>query len=609
MVSTAHSETLVDRLASLAGERPDEVLYRFLTTGDPGGAVEERTFEGLRRRTTGMASALREALPAGARVLILCAGGLEFVDAFWACLHGGLISVPAYPPEPSRWHRTLPRLRAVVADADVDAVLLDRATADALAPERARSGELSQLPWFVLDELTGPTDSDALPRPQPDHVAYLQYTSGSTGTPKGVIVSHGNLIHTCADITVGWRYDRHSRLVSWLPTFHDLGLIWGLLLPAYVGFEATLMQPVAFLQRPLRWLQAISAVRGTHTAAPNFAYDLCVRKVRPADRDRLDLSSLIVAMNAAEPVRVSTMEAFTRLLEPAGFNPGAMCPGFGMAEATLKVTSSMPDTAPTVLQLSSAALERGQIVQVEDGVGAVPAVGCGRPAMGLELAIVAPDTGQRCAPDAVGEIWLRGPAVARGYWRRDEVNREIFGAVPAGEAGPPWLRTGDLGFLHDGELFVSGRHKDMIIIRGRNLYPQDLEAAVEEAEPRVRAGCTAAFAQVGSGTEGESLCIVAEATLDGPDAAAAADSVIASIRQIVLSSFSIVPHTIALIPPRALPKTSSGKLMRRGTRQALERGELEVVAQWTAPEEAPEADDGSHPIALRLRRQFTAGAA
>lgn len=577
--------TLVDRLARLALERPEDVVYQFLVTGDVHGVVEERTFAGLRQRVRVMASSLRAVLPAGSRVLMLCSGGLEFVEAFWACLHAGLIAVPAYPPEPTRWHRTLPRLRAILADADANAVLMDRATADALAPQRDRSEELGRLPWFVLEDLEA-TDVD-LPDPAPTDVAYLQYTSGSTGDPKGVIVSHANLVHTCEDLAFGWHYTANSNIVSWLPTFHDMGLIWGLLLPVHVGFRATLMNPVAFLQRPIRWLEAITAARGTHTAAPSFAYDLCVRKVKPDDLGRLDLSSMIAAGNAAEPVRVGTMNAFIERFGPVGFKPTAMCPGFGMAEATLKVTSSMPEVRPTVLQLSAAALGEGRIALAEGDDVAVPAVGCGRSALGTELAIVDPDSHRRREPLRVGEIWVRGPAVAEGYWGREEATRETFRAAIVGEAGGPWLRTGDLGFLYDGELFIAGRLKDMIIIRGRNLYPQDIELAVEGASPRVRPGCVAAFPVPSAAEDGEGLCVVAEAALDPAQPEASATATLEAVRHVVFTDFSILPVRVVLIAPQGIQKTSSGKIQRRGTRLALDEGTLEVVAEWRAPVAEP----------------------
>lgn len=572
-MTMAHDDgqsTLVGRLERLAVERPTDVLYHYLVTGDVHGLVEERTFAGLRQRVRAMASALRATLPAGSRVLMLCAGGLEFAEAFWACLHAGLIAVPAYPPEPTRWHRTLPRLRAILADADANAVLLDRATADALLPQRERSEELGRLPWFVLEELTGPGVEPAteLRNPSPRDVAYLQYTSGSTGNPKGVIVSHANLSHTCEDLAWGWRYSTQSNLVSWLPTFHDMGLIWGLLLPVHIGFRATLMQPVAFLQRPIRWLEAITAVRGTHTAAPNFAYDLCVRKVKPADLARLDLSSVIGAGNAAEPVRVAVMNAFIERFAPVGFAPTAMCPGFGMAEATLKVTTTMPDVPPTVLHLDAKALEEGRIHL--GGDGAVPAVGCGHPALGTEVAIVDPVSHRRGDPLRVGEIWVRGPGVAEGYWRREEATRETFRAAIVGEGGGDWLRTGDLGFLYDGELLIAGRLKDMIIIRGRNLYPQDIEVAVEGAAPRVRPGCVAAFSVTQPDEEGEGLCVVAEAALDAAQPEASATATLEAIRHTVFADFSIVPVRVVLIATHGIQKTSSGKIMRRGTRRALD---------------------------------------
>ena len=353
---------------------------------------------------------------------------------------------------------------------------------------------LGSLRWLASDAVAegGAGDWEGAwtePQVTPESLAFLQYTSGSTSSPKGVMVSHGNILHNEGLIQRAFRQTARSTIVGWLPVYHDMGLIGNVIQPLYVGAACVLMSPVAFLQSPLRWLQAITRYRATTSGGPNFAFDLCARKVRQAQRDTLDLSSWQVAYNGAEPIRLETLERFSAAFEPCGFRREAFLPCYGLAEATLLVSGSLRTASPRVEHVQAVGLESHRVVEAAAGDGkAVPLVGCGEVTDGQELVIVHPDSSRRCAPDQVGEIWVAGPSIARGYWNRPEETERNFHARLAETGGGTFLRTGDLGFLKDGELFITGRLKDLVIIRGLNHYPQDIEQTVEKAHATLRPG-------------------------------------------------------------------------------------------------------------------------
>lgn len=594
--------TLVDVLCQRAESQGDALLYRFLETGDVDGPVEEWTYRRLDSRARSLGARLRALGAQGERALLLYPPGLEFVAGFMGCLYGGVIAVPCYPPDPTRLERTLPRLRAIARDCGARYVLTTstiQEMAEFLTPQ---APELGELQWIASDAVP---EAEAADWKRPDltseSLAFLQYTSGSTGNPKGVKVSHANILHNESLITrdFGLQAER-SVGVGWLPMFHDMGLIGKVLQPLYLGFPCVLMSPIAFLQRPLRWLEAVSHFKGTVSGGPNFAYDLCARKARAEDVARLDLSHWDLAFNGAEPVRRETMERFAETFAPAGFRREAFYPCYGLAEATLIVSGGVKGTPCVQERYDTGSLELGRAKPASDaaeGPTARTLVSSGQGAPDQRLLIVDPETRVPRASNEVGEVWVAGPSVAGGYWDRPEETAHAFGARLANGEGP-FLRTGDLAFLSpEGELFITGRLKDLLIVRGRNLYPQDLEMTAERAHRAVRPGCSAAFSVDVEGEE--RLVVVSEVDVrEGFDGAA----VVGALRRALADEHQVHAHTVVLLQARSIPKTSSGKIQRRACRDGFLAGSLEVVevsGEEAAP--VPEAVPSTPSAPLRER--------
>ncbi|WP_164019628.1 non-ribosomal peptide synthetase, partial [Pyxidicoccus trucidator] len=581
--------SLVDLLLHRADSEGSRRLFTFL--GDEEGEEQTLSYAELDQRARRIAMALRARVPAGERVLLLYPPGLEYVAGFFGCLYAGVVAVPAYPPDPARLDRTLPRLRAIIQDAQASVVLT---TSGILAMAEfifEQAPDFRELHWMATDELPGGLE-DGWARPEGlagDRLAFLQYTSGSTGTPKGVMLTHGNLLHNLGLISHAFQVrPRESVGVIWLPPYHDMGLIGGILEPLYAGFPCTLMSPLSFLRRPLRWLEAVSRFRGTISGGPNFAFDLCVRKSTPEQRQHLDLSTWEVAFCGAEPIRAETMERFTQAFAPHGFRREALYPCYGLAEGTLIVTGGVARCAPVLHTLDAGALARNQAVPARpDAPEARTYVGCGRTLPDQEVLVIDPETLEPCAAGRVGELWVRGPSVALGYWGKPAETAHTFHARPAlGGTASRYLRTGDLGTLAgDGEVLITGRLKDLIILRGRNHYPQDLELTVEQSHPALRPGCGAAFSAEVDGEE--RLILVQEL-----DSRLQADpgEVVGAIRQRLSEVHEVQLDALALLEPGSIAKTSSGKIQRHACRAAFLAGELRAVHAWKrsdAPAKAP----------------------
>ncbi|MCZ6596715.1 MAG: fatty acyl-AMP ligase, partial [Planctomycetota bacterium] len=560
----AEAATAVELLRARARLEPDKSAYTFLVDGEREG--DHLTFGELDRRAQAVGALLQERGAAGERVLLLYPSGLDFLAGFFGCMYAGAVAVPAPIGEPGQLQRTLPRLQAVARDAEPTLVLTTSAGQALLAELFRLAPELADLPVLATDALEpGLEDRWKDPEAQPDDLCFLQYTSGSTSSPKGVMVSHANLLYTAKDIDAGWKYTADSVVVTWLPIFHDMGLIVGIVLPAYKGFHCYVMTPVAFIQKPARWLAAMSRYKGTHSAGPNFAYDLCARKISPDERAGFDLSSWIVTLDSAEPVRRETMERFVDAFGPCGFRMNTFCPGFGLAESTVKTTASNVGEPPTFLNVRRSDLEQHRLVPVDPearGPGVVSLVGNGAPILDTRVVIADPERRTRLEANQIGEIWVAGPCVAQGYWKKPEDTEHTFRAHLADGDGP-YMRTGDLGFLdEDGVLFCTGRIKDLIIVRGRNLYPQDVELAAEKRHGALRPGCSAAFSVDLAGEE--RLVIAFEVDpRKNPDP----EEVFGAIRQGMAEEYELSPFALVALEPRTVPKTSSGKIQRRAARE------------------------------------------
>lgn len=575
--------SLVELLRDRAAKRADALAFQFLIDGEVEG--QRLTYGELDRKARAIAAALQQRCNPGDRALLLYPPGLEYISAFFGCLYAGVIAVPVYPPEPARLGRSLPRLRVIAEDAEPTVVLTVNEFAQFADILPEFDGDFPAFQWVATDTLEdGAAAGWTLPEISPADTAFLQYTSGSTSHPKGVMVTHANLLYNLYDMrhSIVVQSKRHSRLqrealLTWLPAFHDMGLIWGLLYPVYAGCVSYVMSPLAFLQHPFRWLHGISKYRVTFSVGPNFAYDLCARKVTPEQRSRLDLSSWCWAGNGAEPIRPETLERFLACFGPCGFHPATFCPGYGLAEATLKVSAGSVGDHLRFLTVDAEALAQHRVVPRADrgAPGTRTLVSCGQVAFGTRVRIVDPECCTARPADQVGEIWVSGPTVAAGYWNRPIETEETFRARLADSDAGPFLRTGDLGFLHEGSLYVTGRLKDVIIVDGANHYPQDIEHTVETSHPAVRPGCSAAFAV--DGETSEHVIVVAEVN-GAPLGASEAKSILSAIRRAVRDRHDLRVHKICLILPRTIHKTSSGKLQRHACRNAYLGNTLELVA-------------------------------
>lgn len=550
---------LVELLRRRALRQPERRAYTFLADGE----AEEvhLTYGELDRQARAIAAILQDLNAAGERALLLYPPGLDYIAAFFGCLYAGVIAVPVYPPDPVRLNRTLPRLQTIARDARAKIALTTGAILEMRDLLWNQAEDLRALHWLATDHAAKETaGSWKEPLVTRDSIAFLQYTSGSTASPKGVMISHSNLLNNLLLIRLVTETSSESQMVSWLPQYHDMGLITGILLPCYDGFPVTLMSPLDFLQKPFRWLQAVSRTRTTHSGGPNFAYDLCVRKIADAQKETLDLSRWEVAFNGAETVRHETMRRFLDAFARCGFRYESFMPCYGLAEATVGVSWNQKDAPPTTLE-------------VDAGGRRQTLVGCGMEPQNHKIMIVDPETLIRCPTGQVGEIWVSGPSVGQGYWNRPQETEETFKAFIKETGEGPFLRTGDLGFLKDGELFVTGRIKDLLIIGGQNHYPQDIEQTVEQSHPSIRPGCCAAFAV---DIDGEERLVIA-VEVDGSRSSLDMETVIGDIKQTVAQEHGLTVYKIVPLKTKSLPKTSSGKIQRYACKKGFLSESLEVM--------------------------------
>jgi acyl-CoA synthetase (AMP-forming)/AMP-acid ligase II len=565
--------SLVEVLRSRALEQPNDTAYIFLP--DRGAAPIRLTFAELYGRARGVALGLVERGQKGDRAALWFPPGLDFIVAFFGCLLAGIIAVPMMIP---RRDGSRDASAAILSDCSARFVVARPDLLTAARPDLTERLPSADAEWFFVDAPfagSGQTDT-ALPDIESADIAFLQYTSGSTSAPKGVIVSHHNLLENLEMIRTAFGNTRYSTHLSWVPHYHDMGLILNILQSIYIGALCVLLAPVSFMQRPLGWLRAIHDYRAEIAGGPNFAFEHCLRRYRPEQMQGIDLSCWKLAYNGAEPVRADTIERFASTFAPYGFDPNSVHPAYGMAEATLLISSGKRGSGSVIRTVSRDALQRHKVVFPADGEDGYLIVGCGRTLPGERLAIVDPESRQRLAACSIGEIWVAGPHVAQGYWGNPEATNSTFKAVISGDDTGCWLRTGDLGFLDDsGELFITGRIKELIIVRGVNHYPQDIENTVQDCHAALRRDCGAAFSMLDQNGE-EQLVVVQEVERTHRQQITI-DEVIASIREAITRDHDIAPREIVLLRPSTLPKTTSGKIQRNLAKQMFAAGSLSVL--------------------------------
>jgi acyl-CoA synthetase (AMP-forming)/AMP-acid ligase II len=576
-------ETLVDVLRFRSTHQDTRTAFSFLSDGEIEGTFF--TYAELDERARAVAVYLQKITKPNETVLLLFPQGLEFLAAFFGCLYAGRIAVPSGIPKS---HRLDARIESIARDAGATVGLTTATFVKNV--ERPHIG----LGLHPLDSIDSKLSTDWVPPAiNSNSLAFLQYTSGSTSVPKGVMVTHGNVLYNSCYIHHDFDYQPSSVALTWLPHFHDMGLIEGLLQPILHGFHGYLMPAVFFLQQPVKWLSAISKYRATHSGAPNFAYELCTRKITQDEAARLDLTAWRVAYNGAEPVRVDTMKKFSSLFSKSGFKSDSFYPAYGLAEATLKVSGGFAGGAANILTVQAKALLQHRVQEAEDDEpNRQTFISCGKPSLCTEVRIICPETRQECEESEVGEIWVAGPGIAQGYWNKPDETESTFQAPWGCGDGRRYLRTGDLGFLKSRDLYVTGRLKDLIIVNGRNHYPHDIERTVEASSRAVRSGCTAAFSVDGSGEE--RVVVVAEihrTHLGGWKDRGYDDShfeqTFWTIQEAVTEQHDLRIFSFMFLRPGTLPKTSSGKIQRSLCRERFLSGTLTVVRQVGAAGSRP----------------------
>jgi acyl-CoA synthetase (AMP-forming)/AMP-acid ligase II len=582
---SSHKEwqSFVALLRHRASAQSQQTGYLFLSDNNPEKDLEHLSYAQLDQKARAIAAALQASGEPGQRVLLLYQPGLHFITSFFGCLYAGAIAVTTYPVHRGRLKQAITRISDLLKDAECSTVLTTAEMAEGFSAawNEVIGGRCPQV--IASDALSSDAEKWRAPAVGRDSVAFLQYTSGSTSTPRGVAVTHGNMLHNSELIARGFESDSRSMGISWLPPYHDMGLIGGIIKPLFVGFPVVILSPYAFLQQPYRWLQTITKVRATVTGGPNFAYDLCLRKVTREQRETLDLSSWKVAFNGAEPIHPETMERFATVFSSCGFNPRAFYPCYGLAESTLYVTGGKALSGPRYLQVNRSKLEQGKVAAATpDDEDTKALVGCGRAFADQKVVIVDPHSRRKCPDGRVGEIWVSGPSVAAGYWNRPQESAKVFCARLAEGREGPFLRTGDLGFLQDGELFVTGRIKDLIIINGRNLYPQDVEVTAQASHPGLQPFAGVAFSIEHSGQE--RLVIAQEVQREFLRSNPA--DMLAAIRQAVARDYDVQAYAVALLKPGQVPRTSSGKVRRAMCRESLLAGKLETFDLYPSSENA-----------------------
>lgn len=579
MSLSKHATTVDSILESLqyrAEHQPHQMAYTFLKDGEI--ETGHLTYLTLAQQAQAIAAHLQSLNATGQCAILLYPPGLEFISAFLGCLLAGVIAIPGNPPR--RIEKTS-KLEAILQDSQAPFVLTTAGFVGTIKP-RLDTQAFRQLHWITTDHLDVAQAQDWQPQIIAlDDIAFLQYTSGSTGLPKGVIVTHNNLLQNHQALKLSCVQSDTETFVNWLPTYHDMGLIGNVLLSLVVGKPCIFMPPVAFIQKPVRWLRSISRYKGVMSGGPNFAFDLICNYVTPDQRASLDLSEWRLAFCGAEPIRAATVDRTIALFEPCGLRREFFYPCYGMAEGTLFLAGGDRPSAPPIRYVDNLALERNQVVPARQNAPHARAiVGCGHPWLDTKIVIVNPDTLSRCAESQVGEIWVSGATAAKGYFNRPVETEQAFCASLRDPTEGPFLRTGDLGFLQDGELFITGRLKEIMIFSGLNRYPQHIEQSAEKSHAVLRPNCGAAFSV---NIDGAERLVIAYEVERSMRKSLDIDEIAQSVAWVVARDHYVSLYAIVLLKPGSLPKTSSGKIQRTLCRRMFLERSLEVLAEWKSP--------------------------
>ncbi|MDJ0744658.1 MAG: fatty acyl-AMP ligase [Xenococcaceae cyanobacterium MO_167.B27] len=576
---------LLDLLKYRAIAQPHDIAYRFLQDGTT--EIGNLTYQQLDTQAIAIASQLQAIVKPGGRALLVYPyhAGLEFIAAFMGCLYAGVIAVTKNPP---RRGKAVSELTERVKLSEASVLLTNteflRVIDEEVAKNQEIRGKFKHFNRIATDTIDLALAKDwKEPKIISDTIAFLQYTSGSTGKPKGVMVSHNNILHNQETIRQGFAHDESAIVVGWLPMFHDMGLIGNVLQPLYLGTPSILMSPVYVAQQPWEWLKAIAHYQATTSGGPNFAYDLLCLKATPEKLANLDLSSWKVAFSGAETVRAETIARFSHIFANCGFNHSAFYPCYGMAEATLFITGSVPEQQPIIKYLDSSALEQNKVVEVAaEKPGSKPIVGCGKTWLDTEVIIVNPKTLTLCQEDEIGEIWVSGAGIGQGYWNQPEATKDTFAGNLKDSTTVKYLRTGDLGFLDNGELFITGRLKEVMIFWGRFCYPQHVEDTVQKSHPALRKNAGAAFS---IDRDGADRLVIVQEVERSYLRSLNMEEIVTAISQSVGQEHEVEVYAIALIKTGSIPKTSSGKIQRRSCSNKFLEGSLNIIAQWQQGQE------------------------
>jgi len=565
--------SLVDILQWRSINEPNRLAYRFLSDGEQDEKL--LSYSELDRRARSIGALLQLSVKPGDRVLLLFQPGLDFIAAYFGCLYAKVLAVPAYPPHPARLEISLPLIRRISTDADAAAVLLNSSLYHAITKQNSTREEFAGMKLLVTDDNKLFVNADQWRQPDihANDVAFLQYSSGSTTIPKGVMVTHKNLMHNLGLIENCFEVSKEDHGVIWLPPYHDMGLIGGMLQPIYSGASFTLLPHLMFLQRPLRWLQVISRFKATISGGPNFAYHLCIKKIRPEQREQLDLSRWRVAFNGAEPIYHQTLDQFADYFASCGFRKEAFAPCYGLAESTLFVVGGIKNGTPLTNNFLIDGIRQNLVIDSHgENASTQTMVSCGHVNAEQKIEIVNTETHEPCSPGEIGEIWINGNSVANGYWNKPAETELNFNAKLSTNNEQKFLRTGDLGFLHEDELYVTGRLKNIIISEGKNHYSHDIERTVEESHTAIRSLGCAAFSIPHDGHEDVIIVIECEHKLHGKE-----EEIGKAVREAVSLNHGLKVNAIKLTKPGSIPRTTSGKIKHFLCKQYYLEGSLKEM--------------------------------